>query len=512
MALSLERVLTSPKCFGLIEASPLQRALCRIIEGIPYDDLLEAHPELRAELATTLGPGGLERLEALPPGFPREVFLICGIRCAKSLFCAAIAFRATQIVDLSPLRPWEQAVVSVLSLTREKAQIVMGHLLGPLMQHAHLRALLPREPTASTIWIRRPHDGRIVRIRIAAGARAGGSLVGDWSAGCIFDEFPRMTGEDDGSVINFDESRKAVFGRLLPGAQLVGVGSPWAPDTAAHQIVKEYWGNPSRKILVMRPPSRAMNPAYWTDAKVAELRASPKGEHVYQTDYLGNFLHPASGFFGDTELVAATRKGVDGEPPAYDLPRRDDMQYFAAIDPAKSRNAFTLVIAGREFRADGSFRVVIVLARQWMPTPTAPLDSKVVMKAIAEICAGYFVYEVMTDGYLNEEVTRNGAEHGLTVTDYGLTGQDSVRLADALRLRVLNGGIELHPEPLFRQDLRSIRKIVRNRNIAIELPVTNDGRHADFAPPTLVVNDLAANAPGWQRAMGALADRGGRFN
>jgi hypothetical protein len=501
MAITLERMIVSPNCFGIppFVATPLQRAVCRIADGLPFDDLVAQYPELAEHLEKTCGPGGLPRVGR---GLPKEFYIVTAIRTAKSVICAAIALKAALTVDLSMLRPWEQAVVSVLSLTRDKARIIMGHLLGPLYVQPHLKALLAREPTGSCVWIRRPHDGRIVRIQLAAGARAGGSLVGDWSAGALFDEFTRMTGEEEGSVINFDESRKAVLGRILPGGQIVGVGSPWAPRGAAYEIVKKHWGNPTRKVTVLRPPARAMNPAYWTEETIEELRSSPKGEHVYRTDYLGEFADPESNFFATAELDAVTRKGP------LEVPRATGIQYFAAIDPAMLRNAWTLVVTGREYRPDGSVRVIVAKVKQWVPGRLGPLNPELIFAEIRAVCLAYAIHEVFTDKWKSEELTVIGKKVGLTVTVYGLAGQDSVRMFDSLRLRVLTGGIDLPPDAELRTDLLAVRRIVRNRTIGMDLPFTNDGRHCDYAPSLAVANELAATASSWVHAMEKMKTEG----
>jgi hypothetical protein len=496
--LTLERLLTSPNGFGLTKATPLQRVICRIADGLPFDDLLEQHPELAALLEKTCGPGGMARL---PGVMPKELYLITGVRNGKSLICAAIGLKAALTVDLTMLLPWEEAVVSIVSISTKKAGVILRHLTGALDRA--LRPLLAREPTRSCVWIRRPQDGRIVRIEIAAGARAGGSLVSDWSAGALFDEFTRMTGEAEGKVINFDEARKAVIGRLLPGAQLVGVGSPWAPRGAAYEIVKAHWGNPSSKIVVLRPPSLAMNPFYWTEEVIEALRKSPKGEHVYRTDYLGEFADPESSFFTTAELEGVTRKNG----PLV-LPAREGIQYFAAIDPAMLRNAWTLVVAGREYRPDGSVRVIIPLVRQWVPGRIGPLNPEIIFAEIRALCDTYRIHEVFTDKWKSEELTVIGRKVGLTVTVYGLAGQDSVRIFDSLRLRVLTGGIDLPPDSELRTDMLAIRRVVRNRTIGMDLPFTNDGRHCDYAPSLAVANELAATSSSWINAMEKVATEG----
>jgi hypothetical protein len=506
VAFTLEHVLTSPRCFGLIKATPLQRACCRIVDGLELGDLVEQYPELVEQLEVTLGTNEWRNLHH---SRPLEVYAISGIRTGKSLiFGAALAFRAAMTVDLSILQPWEEAVISILSITLKKARIIMRHLAGPLLARPHLRALMPRPPTTSTLWLRRPHDGRIVRIEIAAGAKAGGALVGDWSAGAYFDEHTRMVAGDEGSVVNFDEQRNAVLGRLLPGAQLVGMGAPWAPRGAAYQIHKDYFGTPREDLVVVCPPTKWMNPAYWTKERIEKLRRSPKGEHVYKTDYLGLFAAPGSGFLSPIELATVTRKGGPLK-----LEHREGVQYFAAMDPAFRRNAWTLVITGREYLEDGRFRIDVVFAKQWIPKHDAPLKPKEILKQIAVELAGYGLTEVQTDGWRSEELASIGQDAGISVAlfDGERTQEAEVRMFDAFRLRVLEQTTSLPDDPEFLGDLQAVRKIVGSRTIRMDLPVTPDGRHCDYAPALVKAHALASDAPGWMHAMGQLEKKGGRF-
>jgi hypothetical protein len=513
--ITLEQLLTSPNGFGLTGATLCQRAMCRIFDGLPFDDLveqapaLEGEPELRASLERAFGVAAGAELPSILTK-PLEVYLLSGIRTAKSLTGAALAVRCALTVDLSNLRPWEEPCVSVLSLTLKKAKIIMRHLRGPLRTQPALRPLLAREPTESCVWIRRPDDGRVVRIEIAAGASAGGSLVGDWSAGCIFDEFPRMNGEDDGSAINFDDSRKAVLGRLLPGAQLAGLGSPWAPRGPAYDMVQEKWGKPSPQLVVLRPPSRAMNPVYWTDAQIAKLRSSPRGEWVYTTDFLGEFADPESAFFTMAELERVTRHATL-KHKAWNLPRDPRLPYFAAMDPATRRNAWTLVIGALRFDDNGNTSIEMAYARQWVPTPSNPLKPREVLEEIRKDLAAYGVNEVHSDGYASDFIVDLAGTMGLTITQVKMTQAEIVKMFDALRMRVLGATFELHPDPYVKGDLLAVRKVVTNQSQRIALPITADGRHCDYAPAVALLNHVATNGGGglWMHAMGRLGREGG---
>jgi hypothetical protein len=200
-ALTLEALLTSRNGFALVTASPLQRAVCRIIDGLPLGELA-ARDEVRAAIGD---------VDALPKAPPAEVLILSGIRTAKSLSAAATAVRASQTCDMTGLGAGETPRVSVVSLTTDLSKVVFDHIVGNVLARPALRALLIGEPTADALVLRHP-SGRPVEIKVVAGARAGASLVARWSAGCIFDEAPRMIGSDDG-VVNYDDCRAAVIGR-----------------------------------------------------------------------------------------------------------------------------------------------------------------------------------------------------------------------------------------------------------------------------------------------------------
>jgi hypothetical protein len=42
-------------------------------------------------------------------------------------------------------------------------------------------------------------------------------------------------------VVNLDHQRSSVLGRLLPNAQALYIGSPWAPFGPVYDAVTEHW-------------------------------------------------------------------------------------------------------------------------------------------------------------------------------------------------------------------------------------------------------------------------------
>jgi hypothetical protein len=477
-AIPLEKLLMSPAAFGLTTASNLQRAVCRIIDGLPLGDLANC-----AEVKAAVGD-----VTALPTVPPAEVLLLSGIRTAKSLIAAATAVRASQTCDLSGLGAGETPRVSVVSLTTDLARVVFDHIVGNVMARPALKALLIGEPTSDSIMLRHP-SGRAVEIKVVAGARAGASLVARWSAGCIFDEAPRMIGAEDG-VVNYDDCHAAVIGRLLPGAQIISIGSPWAPFGPIYERVMERHGKPSSDLVIVRAPAQHMNPVHWTPERIAELNA--KDPQVYQTDILAEFADPETSLFGSVEFERVTRK----EPA--ELPREPNHFYVAVMDPATRGNAWTLAIAtkkpmpvkdptvmqaiaGLAGRPPMRWRTVVVFVRQWIGSKVAPLSADATLAEIAAICDGYGVTDVQTDQWAADPLRDIALRHGLTLYDRTITATLKVERFETLRARIADEEYELPPDPVVRADLLAVRKRVTQNGIAIELPRTSDGRHADYA-------------------------------
>lgn len=460
--LTLESLLTSPAGFGLTTASPLQRAICRIADGLPLGALAGD-----ATVASAVGD-----LTALPSERPAEFYILSGIRTAKSLTAGALAVRATQTCDLSLLGAGETPRVSVLSLTADLGRVVFDHICGNVMAKPHLRALLVDDPSGDALLMKHP-SGRHVEIKVVAGARAGASLVARWSAGVIFDEAPRMLGEEDG-VVNFDDARRAVLGRLLPGAQLVAIGSPWAPRGPIYEAVQEKGGKPSRHLVIVRAPAHHMNPVWWTPERIEELKA--RDDQAYRTDVLAEFADPESSLFASAELDAVTRSG------ALYVERQEGHDYVAAMDPGTRGNAWTLAISTRRKCIDDALKHSVVLAKQWQGSKASPLSPEKVLEEIAAICLTYGITWAWTDQWSADALRAIAQRYALSLAIETVTAAKKVELYEGLRTRLAAREVELPDDPRVRADLLAIRKKVTMNGIAIELPRTADGRHCDFAP------------------------------
>lgn len=461
---SLEWKLTDPLAFGLTTATPLQRAICRVADGVPLGDLAK-HRDVRAAIGD---------VSALEVGHrPKEFCVIAGIRGAKSLIAACAAVHMALTVDLTGLRAGEVPRIPVVSLQKDLAAVVVGHLAGTLTSSPMLRRFLIGDPNGEGVTLRHP-CGTPIEIRVAAGARAGATLVARWMAGCIFDEFPRMVGGESG-VVNWDDQRNAVIGRIRDGCQIWHIGSPSAPYGPAYDLVTSHHGSPRRDLVVVRAPGPAMNPFYWTPQRLAELKINNPA--AYKTDGCAEFATAEEAMFSSASIDACTRKGD------VTLERLPGHTYFAAMDPATRGNGWTLAIATKT--ADG--RVVVVDAHEWIGSRDEPLDPAVVLKEIAVRTLAYGVTNVFSDQVMGDALLSLARQAGLNLVQQMHLSAQKTRKFLTIRTHLDRGMISLPPVKAMRTDLLHVRRVPTPAGVAIKLPQTSDGRHCDWAPTLMLV-------------------------
>jgi hypothetical protein len=471
--LSLEHLLTTRELFGLETATPLQRAICRIADAQSIGDLAD-NEGVRDAI------GDFDKLVVGKK--PKELFILSGIRVGKSLFAALLAIYWSQTCDVSKLGPGEIPRVSIISVDRDKAQVVFDHLKGRVLASAQLSKLLVEEPLKDSLRLRHP-TGLPIEIMVIAGSKAGSAVVSRWSAGVIFDEFPRMEGEGEAAV-NWDETRASAMDRLLPGAQMLHIGSPWAPTGPAYEVVTSRHGLPGEDLVVVKTPAWTLNPFFWTPEKIEESKKNPD---IYQTECLGEFRSPEEAMFTMSEVEGSIR----ATPPQ--LPYQPHLSYRAAMDPATRGNGWTLIITTRVGR-----KKKVAVAREWVGSKVAPVSVVETVKEIAKLCAEYKITSIDSDQYMGDALKEIAGGAGLHVRLVSWTEKQKLDKYLALKTRFALGEIEIPNDKLVRADLLQVKKRTTTNGIKVILPKTSDGRHCDYMPSLVLalgsyLDDAAAD-------------------
>ena len=453
----MEDLLTSKVGFGLTTASPVQRAFCKIVDGEPLGEL-QKHPHVVATLGTD---------SFCLDGPPFEILLLAAIRGGKSKMAACLSVRNALTCDLSKVTTGDEVRSSIVSVTRDLATPIISHVKGGLLGSQQLRSLMIGDPTADAVRVRHP-TGRPVEICVASGSRAGSSLVARYSAGCVFDESARMVGADEG-VANYDNLREAVIGRVVDGALLVSISSPWAPEGPVYDIFTEHFGKPTRDMVVMRARGDHINPVFWTPKRIADLKR--RNPLAYRTDFLAEFAEQETSLFSQDEVMTASSR------TEMVLPRDPMCEYAAAMDPGTRSNSWTLVLATKK---GGKF--VIPIVRQWTGSKVQPLNTKDTIKDIATVLHQYGIDIVQTDQWSTDFIRDMMREHGISVTQMSWGRTNKVQLFEELRLKMSLGLLDLPPDHYLRNDLILTKRRATNDGPKIVHPKTGDGRHCDMAP------------------------------
>ncbi len=458
MEWTVENLLTSRLGFGIESATPLQRAIARSLDGRPLGELWEDPTVQRAF--------GYVR-PAETGATPATVCIVSAIRCGKTIMAAAKVICASQTVMLDGLTPGDEVRIPLLATGKDNARAAYSHVVNTMMVQPELKKLLMDEPTAESVWIRHP-SGKPIEVTISALSRAGSTLVSRWLPCVVFDEGPRMAGEDE-AVKNLEQSIDAVDGRILPGGCIMIVGSPHAPIGPVYKMVTGNFGNPSPKCLVIRSRGPDMNPAWWTPERCAELKVrNPK---AYRTDVEAEFADAEEALFPSSLVERAMRKA-----PAT-LEPQPGHHYVAAIDPGGRASAWTFVILeGLEH----GFRVA--LAKQWTKNAEGVFRAGDAMDVVAADCARFGVTDLHSDQYGFEQTAALAEDRGLTLllTDWG--AENRWNAAQTIKALLEAEELELPPDDQMREDLVRVRKKVTSNGVTVDLP-RGGGRHCDFFPP-----------------------------
>ena len=489
----VERILVDKEYFGL-PGTPVQRSIARAIDAHRIGRNWN-NPDVRAafggEQPIIYRRKGLKGGDE-PAGSnkPREVVICAGIRGGKSMLAAATAWQRCLECDLSWWTPKEAPpVFPILSVRKANAQAVYQHVRG-LATHTPLRQYVVGEPGAESLVIKHPETGCHITLSVKAGSRAASSLASFWLVGAIFDEAFKMTGREE-SVLNLEDAQVEVRERIIPGGQIIYVGSPWRPEGPAYRMVRDYFGQPTLDRLVIRATGPMLNPKHWNAKRVARLEESQDAQdrEIYRTSVLGEFLEADEALISLEEIDAVTRVSPLEQPPI------DGVEYVAAMDPAARKNAWTLVIAGRW----EPHRVGIAVAREWVPTGKSRLDPGKVMAEIAELCARYNLGRIMTDRWSVDAMRVIAAQHGLTLAEMSDQGIRRFHDYDRIRVMIQKRDVELPALETLQRDLMRLVKRATADAVKIYLPETSDGRHCDFAPPLAMV---LAHPPRWKATRG----------
>ena len=443
---ALENLLTHPDAFGLESATPLQRAICRVSDGLPLGELWD-------DETVRGGFGG-----ARPPEGPiKELLITCAIRSAKTMIAAAKAIQMARKCDITGTIPGDEIRIPLVSTEKDQAHALMSHLVA-VMRKPRFHDILACDPRYDTVQVTH-ESGRMIEIKVVALSRYATTLVARWLAGCVFDEAPRMAGLEDG-IRNLSESLSSIRGRVLPGGQILEIGSPYAPYGPIWQTHRDHFGKPTNDIVVVKGRGPWMNPVKWTPEACEALRRSDPRAH--KTDVEGEFADPDNALIGSVAIERAAR--VRDVAPTGQF-------HTAALEPGVHNPTWTLSVLTCTGQRNGRDVYALTLAREWVPRPGESISPETTMRAIAELVIPLGVQTLFTSQFANDTLLRVALDAGLGVVPLTVSHEQRFELIDQLHYLVADDYLALpHDAEDVKRDLLSVTRRRTVQGVTLEFP------------------------------------------
>lgn len=395
----------------------------------------------------------------------RQLVARVGRRGGKSSTCVRFAIAFALVFAGADLVPrGDTGWVVFVSARREEA-LSRLHTI-----EAALRAMrIPFDPAdGDAIRIRGTHIGfRVQAPNIA-------SVSGWTSILIVCDEVAKWRDVDTG--VNPATEILAALRPTLASQPLGRILLISSPLSTLDAHAKAFDSGESDFQIVARAATWEANPTI----SESDTRALEPDDAIWRREYAAiPSEDEEEGLFTAAELDAVTRAEPVDLPPSLD--RRSDRsrvwRYFAAMDPATRRDAWTLVVAGRR----GTERTIrVCMVRQWLPRGST-LSPESVLTSISSLISPFGLFEVSSDQASADALSDIGRRVGVRVLIEPTSAGSKIDGFDNLRLLVSQKEIELAPDRDLRADLLSVRRRFTRSGVSIELPRQN-GRHCDYAP------------------------------
>lgn len=525
-AFSVEEYLTRPELFGLTTASPLQRAICRVISGYPLDGSINPCTENppafqrlldQSETDDTYGREDalsflrLEHEERLlivgedltqypdvlaafggsePYAGVKELMVVAAIRCAKTLIGAAALAQRSITADLTGLRVGETARAGVCSWRVDLANTCFEFITAAFDASALLRSQVIEPPKwfpgapKNVLRVYNHVSDRNVDILTLTANRGGASALSKWYVGFVVDEAARMLADFQEGVINYSDIRRAVFQRIRPDGFYLAITSPWLSVGPVYEAQKRLGMHERHGLCVAWAPGWAMNPITWTPE--ACERAKAEDAESYETDVAARFAR-TDDLVVSNELVRSTGKmlvrALDDEPLA--------LAEVAVIDAGLRKEAVAFALAAM-LRG----KRTLLVYREWIGSPEAPLRMLDVAAEVAQWMRKYNVSSLYADP-LSQESIGELLEHAeLNVTGWGASARDFAGMATRLEHHMKLGQVALVDDERVRDDLSSIRRVTNaTGEVSVAFPLTTTSRSSTCSRAVLFAMAQLYRAP-----------------
>ena len=310
----------------------------------------------------------------------RELWIVAGRRAGKDSVASLVAAWAGSMFDQQHrLRPGERALVACLANDRDQAKIILDYSRGYFEKSPLLQQLVQEDERASDFRLANQVDVAVLTSSFRA-TRGRPILL------AVLDEISVWRDE------NSQNPDEEIYRAILPGlasldGMLIGISTPYRKSGLLYQKFRKSFGQPGDDVLVIRAPTRALNPTIPQSVIDAALADDPAGA---KAEWLAEFRDDIAGWLATEVIEAAVDNGVTVRPP------RRDFRYEAFVDPSGGvKDSFTCAIAHQEDEISVLDCVLEI---------KAPLDPSSATKQVSDLLKSYGLSACTGDRYAAEWV------------------------------------------------------------------------------------------------------------
>jgi hypothetical protein len=375
-------------------------------------------------------------VDVVPPEARRVVTVVAGRGSGKTAITAYVALYRALTADLSMLAKGEPGVGIVVAPIRALARQIMSFIRGAIDENPKLRAMVTRT-TQHEIEMRRP-DAHDVALRIVPADKGGAATRGVSIFHAALEECAFF--ESEGAVKD-SEIKKAIAPRLLPGAQLWLISSPWKKSGLLWTTFDRNWNTPRDSIVCHAASTMLLGIKRTITAVKAEWLADAENAAVELGSIDGRegprFLDDATSQYFGTDLIAQAI--VEELPPAPVYVRK-----VAAADHAFRADGSAVCVVGE--REDGTIDVLDML--ELKPNRRKALLPSAVVADFASILKKHGVFEIWADSHSREMLRESYKKHGVTLRDAPNSNRSNTEAHATTRGAFLEGRIKISAREL----------------------------------------------------------------
>lgn len=312
--------------------------------------------------------------ETPPHAQVNECWLVVGRRGGKSFIVALIAVFLACFRDYRPfLGPGEKGVVMIIATDRKQSRVIMRYLTALLNAIPMLTSMIEKQDSECIDLNNR------VSIEITTASYR--TIRGYTVVAALCDEIAFWRSEDSANPAEEILAALRPAMSTIPGALLVGLGTPYKRSGPLYDAYKRHYGQDSR-VLVIQAPTTTMNPSVPESVIAHAVQLDPIAARA---EYFAEFRSDVGSFLDSDLIERAIEPGRRERAPLQSI------SYVAFTDPSGgSHDSFTLAIGHREGE-----RVLLDVCRGVKP----PFSPEQVVMEFAALLKSYRCSSVVGDRY-----------------------------------------------------------------------------------------------------------------